>query len=65
MGVRTGLEADDTGCFDHIIKRLFQSATTLSEKKDDLSFVLAKVVKIFLVVTPVSQGTLPSSTGGS
>ena len=37
--------------------RLSQSATTLSEKKDKLSFILKRVMKIFLLF-PVSESVL-------
>ena len=37
--------------------RLSQSATTLSEKKDTLSFILRRVMKIFLLF-PVSESVL-------
>ena len=44
--------------------RLSQSATTLAEKKDTLSFILRRVMKIFLLF-PVSESVLLLWTGVS
>ena len=56
MGINTGIEAADTGCWDHIINEADAVChKSLSQKKDNLSFVLAKVVKIFLSLPHASE----------
>ena len=58
MGVKVGLEQLKQltlGAVTTSSGRLFQSPTSLSEKKDNLSLVLAKAPKSFLLLPRVSE----------